>query len=72
MLFFFRFLAAMTLPPLGLLSLLVGLAYQGQAGANVALGTGAVLTFLGAWALLAFLRWLYPGLVKKRANAPGR
>ncbi|MDR1577618.1 MAG: hypothetical protein LBT86_05250 [Deltaproteobacteria bacterium] len=65
---FFFFLASFSLLPLGILSLLVGLAYSGQAGALMPMWAGSILILMGAWALLAFLRRLYPNLNKKSSN----
>ncbi|MDR2421876.1 MAG: hypothetical protein LBE01_00680 [Deltaproteobacteria bacterium] len=52
------FLAGLALLSVGLLSILVGLAYAGQAGAWVALGSGVLMVLLGAGAFTLFLRRL--------------
>jgi peptidoglycan/LPS O-acetylase OafA/YrhL len=49
-------LGGLSLISLGLLSILVGLAYAGQTGAGMAFGAGAALCFLGAGAIARFWR----------------
>ncbi|MDR1871574.1 MAG: hypothetical protein LBS60_06545 [Deltaproteobacteria bacterium] len=63
---FVWFLVSLTLILVGLLSTLMGLAYAGQAGALVALGTGFIVTIFGAKLFLAFWRRVTQGPAPKK------